>query len=119
MTITLKSRPKSLRAPRRLAGMGVLAVGVLAGCAPVTTVQMAPDEAPVVVGAAVRGNRTPIDGAFACLADQVRQQRRPRLAIAVGDVKDYTGKYSQNDGSAITQGGALMVYSLGKMGRSI
>src|SRR5690606_18361062 len=30
--------------------------------------------------------------------------------------KDYTGKYSINEGNAITQGGALMVYSaLGKM----
>ncbi|MFA5522285.1 MAG: CsgG/HfaB family protein [Castellaniella sp.] len=120
MTRTLKPKAGTSGSPRRLAGLGVLAVGVLAGCAPVTTVQMAPDEAPVVMGAAVRGNRTPIDGAFSCLADQVRLQRRPRIAIAVGDVKDYTGKYSQNDGSAITQGGALMVYSaLGKMGRAI
>ncbi len=79
-----------------------------------------PDEAPVVQGSAVHTNRTPIDGAFSCLADELIAKRKPRLAIAVGDVKDYTGKYSQNDGSAITQGGALMVYSaLGKMGRAI
>ncbi|MFA5663310.1 CsgG/HfaB family protein [Castellaniella sp.] len=79
-----------------------------------------PDEAPVVHGPAVHGNRTPIDGAFACLANDIIARRKPRLSIAVGDVKDYTGKYSQNDGSAITQGGALMVYSaLGKMGRAI
>ncbi len=99
---------------------GALSALVLAGCAPVTTQQMAPDEAPVVMGAAVRNNRTPIDGAFACMADEIVARRRPRVAIAVGDVKDYTGKYSQNDGSAITQGGALMVYSaLGKMRRAI
>lgn len=108
-------------APRRwLAVSGLAGLLVLTGCAPMQMQQMAPDEAPVVVGAAVRGNRTPIDGAFTCMGNQITLQRKPRVAIAVGDVKDYTGKYSQNDGSAITQGGALMVYSaLGKMGRAI
>ncbi|WP_158271681.1 CsgG/HfaB family protein [Limnohabitans sp. 2KL-1] len=42
------------------------------------------------------------------------------VSIAVGDVKDYTGKYSQTEGNAITQGGALMVYSaLGKLGNMV
>lgn len=99
----------------------LIGIFALTGCAPLMTMKkMAPDEAPVLMGSAVRNNRTPIDGAFTCLANEIVTQRKPRLAIAVGDVKDYTGKYSQNDGSAITQGGALMVYSaLGKMGSAI
>jgi curli biogenesis system outer membrane secretion channel CsgG len=38
------------------------------------------------------------------------------MSIAVGDIRDYTGKNNQNEGFAITQGGSLMAYSaLGKM----
>lgn len=92
----------------------------LGGCADIGLQQMAPDEAPVVVGPAVRANTTPMEGAFSCLADQIRRANRPRLAVAVGDVKDYTGRYSQDEGSTITQGGALMVYSaLGKLGNTL
>ncbi|TKR56404.1 hypothetical protein D7I39_03380 [Allopusillimonas ginsengisoli] len=106
---------------RWLTVCGLIGTLALTGCAPMMTMEkMAPDEAPVLMGSAVRNNRTPIDGAFTCLANEIVTKRKPRLAIAVGDVKDYTGKYSQNDGSAITQGGALMVYSaLGKMGGAI
>ena len=81
---------------------------------------MAPDEAPVVMGPNVRTNRTPLENAFSCYAEELKQRRAPRVAIAVGDVNYYTGKYNESEGSAITQGGALMVYSaLGKMGDSV
>ena len=70
---------------------------------------MAPDEAPVVMGPNVRTNRTPLENAFSCYAEELKQRRAPRVAIAVGDVKDYTGKYTESEGSAIKQGGALMV----------
>ncbi|MGE0151572.1 MAG: CsgG/HfaB family protein [Reyranellaceae bacterium] len=97
-----------------------LAGSLLAGCADITLKQMAPDEAPVVVGPAARLNRTPLENAFVCYGNTLKDRRAPRLAIAVGDVKDYTGKYNESEGSAITQGGALMVYSaLGKLGDSV
>lgn len=97
-----------------------LAMALLGGCADIGLQQMAPDEAPVVTGPAVRANTTPMEGAFKCLADEIRRTNRPRLAVAVGDVKDYTGRYSQDEGSTITQGGALMVYSaLGKLGNTV
>lgn len=90
---------------------------LLSGCLTLPMKQQAPDEVPVVVGSASRRNYTPLEPAFGCLADIMRHRRLPPLGIAVGDVKDYTGKYSQNEGNAITQGGALMIYSaLGKMG---
>lgn len=96
-----------------------LAAG-LAGCVALPTQQLAVDEEPVVMGAAARRNYTPLEPAFACLANGIRQKNQPAIAIAVGDVKDYTGKYSQNEGSTITQGGALMIYSaLGKLGNVV
>jgi curli biogenesis system outer membrane secretion channel CsgG len=96
-----------------------LALG-LAGCASLPSEQLATGEDPVVTGAAARRNYTPLESAFGCLANTLREKKQPVVAIAVGDVKDYTGKYNQNEGSAITQGGALMVYSaLGKLGNVV
>jgi curli biogenesis system outer membrane secretion channel CsgG len=64
----------------------------------------------------VRDNRTPMDTAFTCFAQQLAKGHGKAPVIAVGDVRDYTGKYSVAEGTAITQGGALMVTSaLGKL----
>ena len=93
---------------------------MLTGCVSQHARRMAPDEAPVVMGSRVRDNTTPLESAFACLARGIEARHRPQLAIAVGDVKDYTGRYSQQEGSTITQGGPLMVYSaLGKLGPAV
>lgn len=75
----------------------------------------------VVKGPQVIDNKTPVDPAFTCLADYIRQKRIPRVSISVGNVKDFTGKYSEGEGgNAITQGGSLMVISaLGKLGDTI
>jgi len=98
------------------AGMAFL----LAGCNTVPAQQFMPEEAPVITGSPSRRNYTPLEPAFACLANAIRERKAPALQVAVGDVKDYTGKYSQNEGNAITQGGALMIYSaLGKMGDAL
>lgn len=100
----------------------VLAVVLLGlpGCARLAMQKVSPGEAPIVMGPQVRSNRTPMEGAFACMADKFVDQHKPRLTIAVGDVKDYTGAYNINEGNSISQGGALMVYSaLGKFGDTI
>ncbi|MFC3216956.1 hypothetical protein [Comamonas sp. JC664] len=62
--------------------------------------RMADDEAPVMQGPGPRHNGTPLDNSFACLSHRIVEQRNGRapLSIAVGDIKDYTGKYSQGDG---------------------
>lgn len=92
----------------------------LVGCASVPSKQIAPDEEPVVTGSAPRRNFTPNEAAFACMAKSIQQKKKPPVGVAVGDVKDYTGRYSSTEGSAITQGGSLMVYSaLGKLGSSV
>ncbi|MES2634957.1 MAG: CsgG/HfaB family protein [Pseudomonadota bacterium] len=92
----------------------------IAGCTTVPSQRLQQDEALVITGSAARRNYTPLEPSFACIAETMRERKMPQMAIAVGDVKDYTGKYSQNEGNAITQGGALMIYSaLGKMGDTI
>jgi curli biogenesis system outer membrane secretion channel CsgG len=101
----------------------IAAIGaiVLGGCvSPPVQQRMAPNEAPIVLGPAVRQNVTPMEPVLACFGDHVAATRRQPVVISVGDVKDYTGKYSINEGNAITQGGALMVYSaLGKLGGAV
>jgi curli biogenesis system outer membrane secretion channel CsgG/outer membrane protein OmpA-like peptidoglycan-associated protein len=101
-----------------LTALGIALAAALAGCATnVTSRQLAVDEQPVVTGPAARRNQTPLEPAFACVAQALRDKHFPQFGVAVGDVKDYTGKYSQNEGSTITQGGSLMIYSaLGKLG---
>lgn len=88
----------------------------LSGCIGMTQQRIAPGEEPVLVGPVARDNRTPMDPAFACFRARLAAGQPRRLVIAVGDVRDFTGKYSVNEGTAITQGGALMVTSaLGKL----
>lgn len=79
--------------------------------------RVAPGEVPIVIGAPVRDNRSPMEAALACFGDQLTATGGKPVIIGVGEVRDYTGKYSINEGNAITQGGSLMVYSaLGKIG---
>jgi len=112
------------RRPGRLAGKGAVLLALLAsglgGCVRLHQARLAADEVPTLIGSAVRDNRTPMDGALACFgAELLAAHGRPPV-IAVGDVRDYTGKYSVNEGNAITQGGALMVTSaLGKLGGAV
>lgn len=96
------------------------ALVALAGCAEFSLARFAPEEAPVMMGPPVRVNRTPYEAALACMGRAIRESKTPRLAIAVGDVKDFTGKYSINEGNTVTQGGALMIYSaLDKLGGAV
>lgn len=92
----------------------------LLGCATVKMQQVGEGEAPTVLGPPVRSNRTPLEPAFTCMGDQIRARTPSPLVVAVGDIRDYTGKYNINEGNAITQGGSLMVYSaLGKLNRAV
>lgn len=117
---------KTKLAVRARLGVALLAISVTAsGCTTmmgpgVESQRLAKNEAPILVGVPVRDNRTPMESALACFGDQLVAKGGARKVIAVGDVKDYTGKYSISEGNAITQGGSLMVYSaLGKIGGTI
>lgn len=80
-------------------------------------VQRAPDQAPQLVGPSVTRNTTPLEPAFQCVGKALRASLPNKPKIGVGQVRDYTGKFSELDGgSAITQGGSLMTISaLGKL----
>lgn len=121
------NRSNKLKAAQRSRlGVALLAMSVtLSGCTTVMgpgvdSQRLAKNEAPILIGVPVRDNRTPMESALACFGDQLIAQGGNRKVIAVGDVKDYTGKYSISEGNAITQGGSLMVYSaLGKIGGTL
>jgi len=116
------TRPFTRFSARPLARLATAAAAtaLLAACVSAPQQRFAAGEAPVVLGPAVRDNVTPMEAVLACYADHIAATRRAPIVIGVGDVKDYTGKYSINEGNAITQGGALMVYSaLGKLGGAV
>ncbi|MEO7689180.1 MAG: CsgG/HfaB family protein [Sphingomonas sp.] len=101
-------------------GSVALAALSLTGCVSMHQTRLGAGEEPTLIGPAVRDNRTPMDAALACLAPTILAAGPRPLVIGVGDVRDYTGKYSVNEGNSITQGGALMVYSaLGKLGGAV
>ncbi|MEN3975044.1 OmpA family protein [Emcibacter sp. SYSU 3D8] len=94
----------------------------LTGCmASVDHYKRNPDEAPTVQGPPVTDNTTPLEGTFQCMAQKIRENGRNKIRVAVGTVKDYTGKFSESEGgNPITQGGSLMVMSaLGKLGDAV
>ena len=110
--------PREIK-PRVGMGLASLLVITLTGCGTIHQQRLGVGEVPTLIGPPVRDNRTPMDVALACIGQTIGSRTRP-LVIAVGDVRDYTGKYSVNEGNAITQGGALMVSSaLGKLGRGV
>ncbi|MFE1573257.1 CsgG/HfaB family protein [Comamonas odontotermitis] len=125
LTLTKHTGPALQAGRSKVLPLSTLASALLlGGCALPTyqQVQMAEGEAAVMQGPGPRHNGTPLDGVLACMSHRIVAQQggRAPLSVAVGDIKDYTGKYSQGDGNVVTQGGALMVYSaLGKLGGAI
>jgi curli biogenesis system outer membrane secretion channel CsgG len=96
----------------------------LAGCSlstiGVQTQRIAPGEAPMQIGTPVRNNVTPMEAALGCYARSLSASGRAPLVIGVGEIKDFTGRYSINEGNVITQGGSLMLFSaLGKLGGTV
>lgn len=86
--------------------------------APIAPALNAQGQAPVVVGSRPTLNASPMDPAMQCFAQATRQSTVP-TRIAVGQIRDFTGKFSNEaseGGFRITQGGSLMVMSaLGKL----
>ncbi len=120
MIITPNSFNPSCAMPGLRLVLAASATALLAGCVTAPMQRLGPLEQPVVLGPSVRDNVTPMEPVIACFADQVAATGRAPVVVAVGDVKDYTGKYNINEGNAITQGGALMVYSaLGKLSGAV
>lgn len=115
---------RSLTRVHSLVGLLCLS-NLLASCAssPITghgAQRIAAGEATTLLGPSTRTNQTPLEHSMACFADHLAATQYGNTIIGVGEIKDYTGKYSINEGNAVTQGGSLMVYSaLGKLGNVI
>ena len=96
----------------------------LAACSAATigvkTQRIAPGEAPMQIGTPVRSNVTPMEASLACFAKSLGASGRRPMVIGVGEIKDFTGRYSINEGNVVTQGGSLMLFSaLGKLGGTV
>jgi curli biogenesis system outer membrane secretion channel CsgG len=100
----------TLQGPFRTVAALTLA-SVLGACTSLQVPDLAHGDLRPMSGPAVSDNRTPLDISYLCYADALRVSQAPRVAVAVGAVPDYTGKLSQFEGSAVTQGGSLMVFS--------
>jgi curli biogenesis system outer membrane secretion channel CsgG len=77
---------------------------------------------PVLSGTAITENPTPIEGALRCYGGALSRGRKSKepIGIAVGDVRDFTGRMVDGEGAPLTQGAGLMVYSaLAGLGRSV
>jgi curli production assembly/transport component CsgG/holdfast attachment protein HfaB len=89
----------------------------LSACVGITSVGRDESQFPQPVGPKVTANTTPLESAFGCMTEQLQAVHPAPLKIGVGQIRDYTGKFSEQDGgSAITQGGSLMaITALGKL----
>jgi curli biogenesis system outer membrane secretion channel CsgG len=104
-----KTRKSVLRVAASLATLS------LAACADIHHTKVGEGEAPVVLGPAVRNNITPLNEAYACYATKLAQNN-VHISVGVSDIRDYTGKASDLEGTVVTQGGPMMAYSaLGKL----
>jgi curli biogenesis system outer membrane secretion channel CsgG len=99
----------------------VVLSALLTGCAGTKQFTASPVQKNVLQGPVVTRNATPLEDAFVCMRNTIKDQGKAGLSISVGNIKDYTGKFSEGDGgNPITQGGALMVTSaLGKLSGAI
>lgn len=117
MSATRARLRRAVAAATILANLAACSTTNLAG---VQVQRLAPGEAPVQLGPPVRDNVTPMEGVLACFARKLNASGRRPLVIGVGDIKDFTGRYSINEGSVVTQGGSLMLFSaLGKLGGTV
>jgi curli biogenesis system outer membrane secretion channel CsgG len=77
---------------------------------------------PILASASIIENRTPVDDAMQCYGEALINGRKnvAPLGIAVGEVRDFTGRINDQEGAPITQGAGPMVYSsLAGIGSSI
>ena len=98
----------------------------LVGCAQQSFRRPGPESAAILRGPAITDNTTLLEPVYSCYRDALLARGPNRafdpspLSISVGEVRDYTGKSSINEGAALTQGGTLMVMSaLGRLAPAV
>ncbi|MBI1262832.1 MAG: transcriptional regulator [Rhizobiales bacterium] len=102
------SKARELSGPKRIVALLGLAFS-LTGCISPTAGSDGRYTTPIG-NAPVINNETPYSSALRCLGTAIGpMQGAPR--IAVGNIRDYTGKVDKDGGPALTQGGSLMAIS--------
>lgn len=73
-------------------------------------------DVPILLSSKPTLNNTPLTAKLSCYGDLLAAADKGHIAIAVGNIRDYTGKQHDQEGFVVTQGGALMAYTaLGKL----
>src|SRR5690606_4224612 len=97
----------SLRLSSRLSlavALPVMLSGCMTAMADLSSVRHHAKEASVIHTSPVRNSATPMSKPLACFGQRIKASGKRPLGLAIGDVKDYTGKQGQDEGFAITQG---------------
>lgn len=68
-------------------------------------------DVPLLLTSKPTPNITPLTRQLVCYGEQLKAAKPAPVAIAVGNIRDYTGKQSDLEGYLVTQGGALMAYT--------
>ena len=122
----MNSAPKRLADVLKRSTAVAVAAFSLVGCAQQSVRRQGPESAVIVRGPAITDNTTLLEPVYSCYRDALLARGPNRmsdpgpLSISVGEVRDYTGKSSINEGAAMTQGGTLMVMSaLGRLAPAV
>lgn len=68
-------------------------------------------DVPIVLSTSPTPNHTPITHKLICYGEQLEASARGQVSVAVGNIRDYTGKQADGEGYMVTQGGSLMAYT--------
>lgn len=68
-------------------------------------------DVPVVMSSKPTPNNTPLTAKLICYGERLEYAGKGAKGIAVGNIRDYTGKLLDLEGYVVTQGGALMAYT--------
>jgi curli biogenesis system outer membrane secretion channel CsgG len=68
-------------------------------------------DVPVLLSSQPTPNNTPLTTTLNCYGEQLAAANKGHIGIAVGNIRDYTGKQNDMEGFLVTQGGSLMAYT--------
>jgi curli biogenesis system outer membrane secretion channel CsgG len=68
-------------------------------------------DVPIVMSSKPTPNNTPLTAKLICYGERLQASNKGHVSLAVGNIRDYTGKQSDQEGFLVTQGGSLMAYT--------
>lgn len=95
--------------------LALILLGATAGCAVVPEdlrkETLNEGDVPLVMSSKPTPNNTPLTAKLSCYGEVLEAAHKSHIGIAVGNIRDYTGKQNDQEGFLVTQGGALMAYT--------